>query len=338
MKIYVRPVFRESIQGRNHFNIVDGVKVGTTKAPNGTFMFQPQLGKDGKLAFNLGRLVENKWYKEKEEDVTLPSSWKDSTIWKKQKITRQEELELKYNKPQGFLSTEAFVIGNDGNIKNKKRTYLQTLSKIFKDSLNELNLDNMDEELIYEAILESKFFANSIDEINSTPYSRFYISHIEEEEEQKASRNKKKITAAALLNELMDKHETKLHKVAVVLKIVQGRPSTDIIKNKLFDYINETNNGALKLEERIDKFIEVGKQATSKNKVDQDVFNTHFLGQDLINYRVVNDFKGRYTWVAKQGTSLEELGKSWNEYIAFLSDMNTQHYVEELRNELDTRI
>ena len=71
-KVYIRPVPRESIQGRNSFRIVDGVKVGTTKAKGGSFTFQAQVSRQtGDLAFNLDRLVDTPYYVENEENGKL---------------------------------------------------------------------------------------------------------------------------------------------------------------------------------------------------------------------------------------------------------------------------
>jgi hypothetical protein len=334
-KVSIRPVGRESIQGRNQYKIVDGVKVGTTKAPGGTFMFQIQQNKtNGHLAIDLERLVDNKWYAEKEEDVNLPSAWGNSSIWKKKKISRQTELELKYNKKEGFLTAIGFRVDKD----DKTRTYLQQLYKVFVDSLNELDLTIMDDELMYEAILQSSFFANSMEEINNTPGARFYISHVDEEQELIANKRKRKIEAIAALNDLMEKYSTKLYKVAVVLQIVNGSVNEDIVKNKLYDYLDEPNFNSARVEDRIARFLDLYEQVTSENVIEKEKFEVLFFAQQLINYRVINDFKGRYVWSSKSGTNLEELGRTKNEYLDFLSSSNNTEYIEELKQELESKI
>lgn len=337
-KVYIRPVARESVQKRNQYRYVDGVQVGTTKAPGGTFTFQIQPNqKNGKLAINLDKVVSNKWYAEKEEDASLPSAWSNTAIWSKKQITRQEELELKYNKKPGFLNTDSFRYDTSKKYLGQNRTYLQLLSKIFTDGINELDLSVMDDELMYEGILESNLFANSLEEISSTPGARFYISYIDEEQDKLASRREKKLEATSLLNSLIKEHGAKLYKVAVVLNLVQGSVNESVVKNKLYDYIEETNFSSIKLEDRIVRFIEVASEAMDKSKVQRDKFELSFLAQELINHRVISDFRGRYSWTSKSGSNLEEIGRTRQEYLDWLADDKNKPYVEELKEELEAR-
>lgn len=337
-KVYIRPVARESVQKRNSYKFVDGVQVGTTKAPGGTFMFQIQANqRGGKLAINLDRQVDNKYYVEKEEDAQLPSAWHDSTIWSKKKISRQEELELKYNRKPGFLHTEAFKHDPSSRLRAQSRSYLQQLTKIFSDGINELNLNEMDDELIYEGVLESNLFANSLEEISTTPGARFYISYIDEEQEKLANKRRRKLEASSLLDKLVTDHKTKLYKVATVLNLVQGSVSEDVVVNKLYDYIEELSFGRIPLNDRITRFIDVAKQAMQKSKVEREKFELSFIAQELINHRVINDFRGRYSWPSKAGTNLEELGRTKEEYMNWLSDTKNTPYLEELKEELEMR-
>lgn len=332
-KVYIRPVPRESIQGRNSFRIVDGVKVGTTKAKGGSFTFQAQVSKQtGDLAFNLDRLVDNPYYVEDEENKNLPVHWADSNIWRRPQITRQQQLELKWNKKPGFFHTESFSPNGNLPFAKRERSYLQTLSIILIDGLNVLDMKKMDHELLYEAMLASSLIANSMEEIDGT--TRFYISHVEEEQEQLANKRRRKMEATAILNDLLANNKTKMTKVAVVLKIVQGMVSEDVVTNKLYDYINEESYGSTRLPERIERFINVASKATAKTQADVEAFENEYFGQQLVNYRVVSDFKGKYTWISKADTNLEEIARSKPEYLRWLSDIDNAHYVEQLREEL----
>lgn len=346
-KVYLRPVVGTSAQERRVYKIIDGEKkevtktidgstVGFAKSFGGTFTFQiSPRSSDGRLAINLDKLVANPFYQEDEKDVQLPSQWSNSTIWKKPRITRQEELELKYNKKPGFFATEGFRVNGNKKPWQQERTYLQQLQRIFSASQNELDLTVMDDELIYEAVLESKFFANTLEEI--TGESRFYISHIDQEQEKLADKRRNRIKASALLDSLIDNHPTKLYKVAVVLTIIQGSVSESVIKNKLFDYVEEKNFGSIPQDERIARFIDVCKQATDESIVEKEKFDIQFLGQELINFRVVNDYRGKYTWISKSGSNLEEIARTKQEFYDFLADPKNEVYVEELRTELDSK-
>ena len=176
--IEVRPFFIESVQNRNTFNIIDGKKVGTTKAPGGRFsFFIGDSATTKRLAIDLSHEVPNPYHNDK---TKLPVVWRNLDIDKQEFITKQQELEIKYNKEPGFLTNESFnnFDVDSRTLRSKNRTYLQSFMHTFEDKKNVLRLDNLHDEVCYEALKGSKFFAMSYDEaVKNSNNVRFYISH-----------------------------------------------------------------------------------------------------------------------------------------------------------------
>ncbi len=336
--IEIRPYFRESAQARNTFNVIDGKRVGTTKAPGGKFnFFIGDSAKNKRLAIDLGYLVPNPWHQDK---AGLPASWKQSGIDEQEQITKQQELEIKYDKPAGFLTTESFdAFDVDAiTLKRKKRTYLQSIMHMFEDQKNTLVLNNLHDEVIYEAIKSSKFFAMSYEEANAKPMSvRFYVSHLEQEAEEKANRNKIRMRTIGNLRDLIEKYPGQTAKVAKVLKLIKGKVADEIVENTLYDYIESTENKNYSGEnnfQRGTKFNNMFKLATSKKAEDKKRFSAMILAQDLLDKRVLTENMGVFTWHSKRGTSLEKPARSYEALLSFLQDPQSHELVEEMKEEM----
>lgn len=340
--IEIRPFFQESAQNRNQFNIIDGKKVGTTKAPGGKFIFFiPDNGRTKRLAIDLSYKVTNPWFGKK---ASLPSNWINHEIDKQEEITKQQELEIKYNQPMGFLDNHCFdAFDVDAkHLKNKARTYLQSFFHIFEDQKNTLVLDNLHDEVAYEAIKNSKLFALSYeDALLKANTVRFYVSHLEQEAEEKANRNRVRMRTLGNLRDLVESHPGSLEKVALVLQQIRGKVATEVIENLLYDFIESNEdrnyNGTTK-SERGRRFNDIFKLVTSKKKEDKERFAIMVLAQELLNARVVTENLGQYIWHTKRGTSLETIARSYESYLSFLQDPQNYELVEELKEEIKTTI
>lgn len=341
--IEIRPLFRESVQGRNVSNIIDGKKVGTTKAGSGKFVFQIQDdGRNKRLAIDLSYQVPNPWYGKK---ASLPSNWYNvSGIDEQETLSKQKQLEIKYNKESGYLDNSSFdpFDVDVTQLKRKPRTYLQSIMHIFEDGKNVLHLDNLHDEIIYEAVKSSKFFAMDYTEAQRRSNEvRYYVSHLEQEAEQKANRNRIKLQTFGNLRDLIEKFPAQLSNVAVVLKLVKGKVAHEVIENTLSDYIESTNNqiySGQTREARCTEFNKIFKIATSKDKVKKERFATMVLGQELVNSRVIIEQVGQYKWVSKRATSLETVARSYESYISFLLDPNNHELIEEMKEEMKTTV
>lgn len=340
--IEIRPLFRESVQGRNVSNIIDGKKVGTTKAPGGKFIFQiGDSARTRRLAIDLSYEVPNPWY---DNQANLPSNWRNTGIEKQERVTKQIQLEIKYNKPNGFLNNESFdpFDVDSRELRKKERTYLQSIMHVFEDGRNVLNLDRLHDEIIYEAIKSSRFFALDYDDaIRRSNSVRFYVSHLEQEAEERANRNRIKLETLGNLRDLITQFPGQIYNVALVLGLVNGKVSQELIENKLTDFIESTNdsiyNGRTR-DRRSQEFNEIFKLATSKKKEEKARFATMVLAQELINNRVIYEQVGQFIWPAKRGSSLEKFANSKDKLYMFLEDPTNIEYVDEMKEEMKTKI
>lgn len=340
--IEIRPFGHESAQNRNKYNIIDGKRVGTTKAPGGTFSFMIQDDpKSGRLAIDLSYKVPNPWFQKQEN---LPSNWYNSNVVNQEEITKQQELEIKYNKPNGYLDNNSFdMFDVDArSLKTKQRTYLQTFMHVFVDGKNSLRMDNLHDEILYEAIKSSKLFgldyADALQKSNSV---RFYISHLEQEAEEKANRNRIKLRTLGNLRDLIETYPGQVYNVALVLKLIKGKVSQELLENSLNDFVESDNDqiysGKNKLQ-RAKEFNDLFKLVSSKLKEDKLKFNGMVLAQELLNARVIVESVGVYKWYSKRGSSLENFARSYDAYLSFLMDPANLELVDEMKEELKATI
>lgn len=332
-QVFVKMVQRESAQKRESFILgSDGkrkkIELGKSKGTNGNsiFRFTVSQHKKGYLNTGLDVKINNPWFN---NEVNLPLSFKDKGIENKEEISKQLYFEIKLKLKEGELTSRISNIFE----KDRKITYLQKYFKDFTET-TVLNLDEPEDELTYWLLQQCHPDKCAPNKDSITSFSRLYISQVNEDEERKSK--KREIVEEAIFNLFSLKKEateSQIKKLAIILKVIKGETSSEKIKNALSDFIQTKSN---KQEENIKEFNKLYKLLIGNAK-DKELFEDKFLLQNAINYRILSDYKGKYIWLSKKGTSLEELGKSYEEALSTISDPDWSAYREELIEEIELK-
>ena len=246
-------------------------------------------------------------------------------------LTLQDYYEKKHNVPSGtYHNRPSDVRGQNMNKEETRSFYEINMATRLVDGTNVFNLDEPLNELWYEAFLESPFVANSEKEWreHKWPKAQFYIAMENESDEIKFTRTHKVSKALAQLH---DDDLTLPYKriLLVVLGIVNSRTvlSEEQVHNLLFDYIESSKTG---VASNIDKFTELFTLLkTPKGKSELEA---RFLLQKLVDYRIVAEKQGSYTWLKATGPIV--LGENYTEAIDFLLSPKKIALVDELKQEL----
>lgn len=334
-KVFVKLVSRPSAQKRQGYIIRNGVKsnidlpkaVGLNKS--GGFHFCISMNtKKGILNTGLDKMIENPFYKLSD---SIPSEWRVSKIEEKEKISKQEYFEIKMNKPAGFLTSESRPLFE--NKVGKGLTYLQRFTKSFYET-TVLDLDNTEDELTYWLLLQSHSDKCANSETELTPFTRIFISQVNEDEVKISKKNDIIDDAVAKWVKMRNEESAStITKFAVILGLAKGDVNLEKIKNSLSDYIKLQNS---KQFERIETFNKLNALLSDAKGI--EIFEGKWLLQYAINNRVISDYQGKYIWSSKKGTNLELLGKSYQEALAWILDIDNRNYREELEQELKAKV
>lgn len=334
-KVFVKLVSRPSAQKRQGYIIRNGVKsnidlpkaVGLNKS--GGFHFCISMNtKKGILNTGLDKMIENPFYKLPDK---IGSEWRSSKIEEKEKISKQEYFEIKMNKPAGFLTSESRPLFE--NKVGKGLTYLQRFTKSFYDTTI-LDLDNTEDELTYWLLLQSHPDKCANSEAEQTPFTRIYISQVNEDEVKISKKND--IIEDAVYKWVKmrnEESESTIKKFALILGLAKGDVNLEKIKVSISDFINLKN---AKQFERIETFNKLN--ALLKDAKGIEIFESKWLLQYAINNRVISDYQGKYIWSSKKGSNLELLGRNYQEALAWLLDIDNRNYREELEQELKAKV
>lgn len=321
---YVKPIRQVSAQGRHLWSGPDGKPLETTKSRGATTTFSLLRDRNGLLRSGLDYRVPNdQWKAKSAAEAALPSNWRGTDIWQQDTITRQEQLEVKYNLPPSTLT-------NIPNQNRKKYTYLQVLRIRLEDRENRFSLDTLDGELFFEAAKVSKLIANTLEDVKFSPYAQFYISQVNEDEEIKASKNRIKAKGAAALETLKTKYSgTKLKEVGLILGLGNTLTlSEEAVYNRVYDYIDDSKH----YQQNISTFLDIVEMLGNKSR--KPTYDAKLLLKELLITNVVSENKGAFYWNSKRGSSLHEIGLSEQGAIQFLMDKNRDIHINELRQEL----
>lgn len=330
-KVFIKMVPHKSVQNRKDF-IADqnGKKEITKSKSKGTngqsiFRFVVSHKKSNLLNTGFDKKVENPYY---EQEDKLPSLWRNSNIHTKKEITRQTYFELKLNKQEGSL-----VSVPKDMFKKGKVPFIQNFSREFQET-TVLDLDDPMDELTFWLLKQSSADKCAPSWEERTPFSRIYISH-EYEAEEKVAKETDLIenTIARLVELKKEGTESDLKKISVILKTTKGEISPIKIKTSLSNYINKKG---VDQKERIEIFNKLLDQMQDLKT--REIFEARYLLQECINQRIISDYKGKYIWSSKKGSNLELLGKSEQEAINTLIDIDWRNYREELIEELKAKI
>jgi hypothetical protein len=319
-KVFIQTIPRETAQGMEHWVIgANGTKSQKTKIGfmvNDTFcpMYSSKIGG---LATNLDK------------------PWIEQGVQKKDPITQeplvmQDYYEQRFRKPKGFLHNRPANI-RSAEINEKDMSYFENLTIVLNDGTTVLDLDNFDDCMKYEVALASWWCANSEKEWkgHKWPKAQYYIALENESDELKYQKNAIKSNAIAQL------HSSELtlsykRSMIVILKIANARTTlTEAqVHNLLYEYVDASTGT---VGTNIDKFMElVNLIKTVKGRIDLDA---KFFLQQLLDYRVIAEKQGSYTWMRPTGAIV--LGETYTEAIEFLVNPKKQALIEDLRAQLN---
>jgi len=356
--MFIKPVQRTSVQGRSNYHYVSP----TGELINANRSFAKDVGKiynfpatsDGTaIVTGLGRMVDNPWYNKDPKNVNegLPEHYFVGANWMNQveklvtypEITKQLELEVRFNKPEGFLTDQKNLHFSLRQRKDSdKANYLETFQAVFYDRSNRLDDTTLRSALIMELAKVSKKIAKDKDAINPSKHDFFIAT----EDEAVIERNNKQdiINDAITDLTLLRRNFTFFvrYQVAVVLGQVKGIVNEHTLKGALNSFIASNTKTQLK---NIDKFnelyalIQQGKEGLEKLWI-------KYLIQQALNSHVMSVNSGHYIWHSKKDVSnLFDLGSNekkvfklfYDEFIKYGEEDIVENHYNDLLQELKTK-
>lgn len=327
-KVIIKTIPRETASKISEFR----------NGPNGKKMNRTKLGrckdtiramesiKTGALLTGLDKVVKNPFFQTEKD---LPTEF--DYIKKQETATLQEILEIKHGKSKGYYTNKPWRT-YDG-YKPEKLTFFQTFKYSLNDGSTILDLANPIEEVAYYMLKASPKVAesNKPEDRHKKPKADFYIADVNESIQEKFSKKKLYGEATVKLNDskLTPSYQRKLCKVLGLVKGDATTISDEQIYLILDTYLEE---GFKSKEENLNKFLEsyaLTQSAEGRNEIEAMV-----LLEDLVNYRIVTDSRGTYTWISKQIV----LGQRKAEAIDFLLDPKKQPERDELEKQLKAKL
>jgi hypothetical protein len=311
--VFIKSVASPSAQGRNRQVTSDGRTISDrTKAARAATWFTPSVSvSKNQLNTGFWKTIVNPYKSEKKESVKLPAAWETSDIWKQDQITIQQWLEIKYDHPAGFYSSEKPDIFDR---RGKTATYLQGFRYELSDGITVLDLSKERDHIMYLLALQSDKIASSIKDVNPAVHSH-YIAEVNEDERGKNIRVNKLTKAFSYLHKLSSDHPESIYKKFAVLTDITKTSTlpAETYKSKLYDYLVEKINS----DSNADKFINVYE--TYHGSKDQKArLDTVFFLKEMTNNYVISMDKGKYTWVNAPNLDVKDLGVSEAKVVDWL--------------------
>ncbi len=247
--------------------------------------------------------------------------------------TLQDKMEEKWRLPKGHLTnrTSPDFTKFDKKIHN---SYYHKLKFALNDGSTMLDLDNMDDELIYYMILDHKLVANSYNEWrqHKWPYAEFYIAIENESEELRYQKNERRGKALASLH---SPEMTNFMKKNFVFTLELANSVADItdqqIYNLLHDYLEKST---FTPGSNLDKYEHLLLQVSTKTG--REDITAKVLLRRALDSRVVYEKSDTYTWVRPKGTI--DLGATYREALDFLQNKKKDVLIEDLKEAIKTKL
>lgn len=331
----IKPVRQRSAQGRRLVvTTPDGRRKTTDSIPKSTFIFTIRRKVDGLLNSGLDYYIDNPYKADKAEDANFPTNWRNSDIWKDHRITKQTELEIKWNLPPNQLTNKPNLRSGFKN-KGQEPTYLESFKYLLENAENRISLETLKGEIMIEACKASSLVANSESEVISSPYARFYLAEINEDEKRRAKKSKEISKALSNLLTLSEKYPVlDMKKIAVLTRVAStvDKLSEEALFSKLSDFINDNSRGSANIEE----FQKYYGMITSKGS--KKTLDTKYFVRELVSYNVLSEIKGAFYWNSKgRDTSLYELARTEEALVQWLLDKGNEPFYKELEQELSIK-
>ena len=327
-KVIIKTIPRETATKVSEFrNNTSGKKMNRTKLGRCKDTIRATYSsKTGALLTGLDEIVNNPYYKSERD---LPNEFQ--YLKTLERCSLQELMEVKHQRHKGYYTNRAWVPG-DG-YKDDKLTFFQKFKHSLNDRTTVLDLSNPLEEIAYYMLKANPKVAesNKPEDKVKKPKADFYISDKNESIQEKYVKKKIFNDATTKLND--PKFTTSYQKkVAKALGLIRG-DGTEMADEQVYLILDTYLEEGLKAkEEYLGKFLEVYKltqSAEGRNELEATV-----LLEDLIQYRIISDSKGTYTWIAKQII----IGQRKVEAIDFLLDPKKQPERDELERQLKAKL
>lgn len=281
--------------------------------------------KTGRLLTGLSEYINNPYFGK----TDLPQEFMYAK--EKEQITRQEALEIKHGKPKGYYTDKPWTT-TDG-MKEENLTFFQKFKIAMNDGSTILDLTIPADEIAYYMLKASPFVAASMkqeDRIRK-PKAEYYISDKNESIQEKYT---KKQMYNDLIKKFGDNKFTPAYqrKVAKALGLLKGETSS-MMDEAVYLLLDQYLEEGLKLkDENLTEFsnaIKLTESAEGREELDAIC-----LLDDLVNYRIVNENRGTFTWTAKR----IDLGQRKSDAIDFLLDPKKQPERDELEKQLKAKL
>lgn len=300
-----------------------------TRAPGTkyTMCARPSISLGGML--NTGELLEYVPNQYKDEKAYKSKEWE--TILKGAEETLlQTQLEYKHGRTPGFYTNQ---IATDGRkVKDEEIPFLQTAAAQLNlnDGITVLDMNNPLHELMYYIARANNSIANSYQEITSlTP---FYITREEEEVEIKTNKKRQGNIAVARLEEIAELQDNTIVQFCYALAQKVKSPSIKQAYNILDEYIKKNQTQRQEFLALYNIWKDPAKKAE---------FTARALFHELINYNVIFQRGGEYSWQPPQ----DDMGKfpdkiTWDRYsdaVNYIADEKHQPEVDQMQRILQLK-
>lgn len=333
MKVEIKTIpGKQSAQGIHNWTAnkqIDGKKLNKTKNGNAGYIYGPIYSlKTGRLTTGLDVLIENPFTQD--EIKGFGEEWQ--YLAKREKITRQDWLEVKHKRPKGFYTSEPWVKEKHGHAEGL--TFMHKFKCNLNDGSTFLDLNNALDELAYYMLATNyKFCAPSyraythgLADGKRFPYATHYIASEEEDEQIKHSYKTKRNKAFAALesDEMTDEVLTQICKSLNWHKV----------SGKLYNAVSEKiENAEMKSPANdVEKFMD--KVALLKDAKGRAELKAQADLQTFLDARIINSIKDTYTWISKGIV----IGQRRSEAIEYILDEAKSPEVKEMKKELKAKM
>ncbi len=353
--MFIDPVQRTSVQGRASYTYVtpsgEAINAGRSFAKDVSKMYNfPSSSDNTSVVTKLKRMVDNPWYGKETSNVNdgLPEHYHVGADWMNQverlvkdpQITKQLELEVRFNKPEGFLTDKKNL---HYNLKSRSAdvqpNYLETFKAILYDRSNRFDDTTLRSALIMELAKVSKKIAESKALVNPSKHD-FFIST---EDEAVIEKNHKQdiINDAITDLTLLRRNHTGFvrYQIAIVLGLVKGMVSEATLKSAFNNYIGVVSKDQMN---NIQKFNEIITMLEEGRKGLEKLWIKYLLKQ-AVNVNVMGIKSGHYIWYSKKGIdNLFDLGSNeakvyklfYDEFIKYGEEDVVENIYKDLLEEL----
>ena len=339
--MFITPVPRTSVQGRSNYSYIspDGktIPAGRSFAKGAQKRYTFPRTRDGfQLKTGLSRLVPNPWYGRPANNPNegLPEHYhigadyvlEIPSIVEKKQLTKQQELEIRFNKPAGYLTNLCKLIDPlKKRSKDDRGTFLEEFHIILYDEHNQFDNTTLRGCLAMELAEQSGRIAPNKAKANPSKH-HFYVSDKNEAAIERAAKQDIINDAIADLTIIRRQYPVFIsYQIAVILGLLRGEVAPVTVKNSLNDYITTSRKDQMSNIESFNRVTKLLDSATTK-----DIMWIEYVLQQAVNNNVLRLNAGHYIWPAKKGIqNVYDLGTKKDSVIKFFLEQYNMYVLDE---------